>query len=443
MLFVDRVEAGRQLAGLLERYRGPDTVVVGLPRGGVPVAAEVASALGAPLDVLVVRKLGVPFQPEFAMGALGEGGAVVVDAQIVAQAQVSQAEFDHVVRAEQAELARRLSAYRQVVPALDLHGRTVVVVDDGIATGSTARAACQVARARGAARVVLAAPVGAPDTVRRLRTEADEVVCNLTPTGFGAVGRFYADFSPVADETVIACLHRSRLAPSGVSTDGGVVAEDDCPVFQGEVAIRVTGADLVGRLVVPEDPRGLVVFAHGSGSSRNSPRNRQVAGVLQEAALGTLLVDLLTPTEELHRTNVFDIELLARRLGQVTGWLRARGDTGGLPVGYFGASTGAGAALWAASEPGSAIAAVVSRGGRPDLAGDRLVLVRAPTLLIVGGSDEIVLGLNREAQARLGGVSQLTVVPGATHLFEEPGALAQVATLARDWFLTHLSAPPG
>jgi len=357
----------------------------------------------------------------------------------VAQARVSQVEFDRVVRAEQAELERRLSAYRSVVPALDLRGRTVVVVDDGIATGSTARAACQVARARGASRVVLAAPVGAPDTVRRLRADADDVVCNLTPAGFGAVGRFYADFSPVPDEQVVSCLRRSR-STSGPSTATAGAPIDDCPVFQGEVAIAVSRADLVGHLVIPEQPRGLVVFAHGSGSSRNSPRNRQVAGVLQAAGLGTLLVDLLTPTEELHRTNVFDIELLARRLGQVTTWLRSRVDTAGLPVGYFGASTGAGAALWAASEPGTAIAAVVSRGGRPDLAGDRLALVRAPTLLIVGGRDEIVLELNRDAQARLGGASQLTVVPGATHLFEEPGALAQVAALACDWFVAHLSA---
>jgi len=196
-----------------------------------------------------------------------------------------------------------------------------------------------------------------------------------------------------------------------------------------------------GRLTMPDQATGFVLFAHGSGSSRRSPRNRYVAAVLNQAGLGTLLFDLLTPDEETDRANVFDIGLLARRLIDVTGWLRSHPASAGLPVGYFGASTGAAAALWAAAEPGTGIAAVVSRGGRPDLAGRRLSSVRAPTLLIVGGRDDVVLGLNRQAQAELRCENQLAVVPGATHLFEEPGTLAAAAGLARDWFLRHL--PPG
>ena len=168
-----------------------------------------------------------------------------------------------------------------------------------------------------------------------------------------------------------------------------------------------------------------------------------MASVLNGAGLGTLLVDLLTPDEESDRTKVFDIELLAGRLTDVTKWLRARPEASALPVAYFGASTGAGAALWAAAEPDADIAAVVSRGGRPDLAARRLDQVRAPTLLIVGGDDDVVLDLNRRAQAVLRCDCRLAVVPGATHLFEEPGALEAVAELARDWFVAHCSSMQG
>jgi putative phosphoribosyl transferase len=191
-----------------------------------------------------------------------------------------------------------------------------------------------------------------------------------------------------------------------------------------------TAADLV----VPASATGLVVFAHGSGSSRHSPRNRQVAAALHDRALATLLLDLLTPEEESDRANVFEIELLATRLIAATDWAARQPELGALPVGYFGASTGAAAALWAAAELGERIGTVVSRGGRPDLAGERLAAVSASTLLIVGERDETVLELNREAQRQLGGPSTLVVVPGATHLFEEPGALEKVSALAADWF---------
>ena len=199
---------------------------------------------------------------------------------------------------------------------------------------------------------------------------------------------------------------------------------------------------LPGHLTVPSGCSGVVVFAHGSGSSRLSPRNRLVANSLNEAGLGTLLFDLLTPAEEGRRDLVFDIELLSERLCQATSWLRSQPGTADAAIGYFGASTGAGAALWAAAELGQGIAAVVSRGGRPDLAGPRLGEVEAPTLLIVGGNDEVVLELNRQAQRQLRCENELAVVPGATHLFEEEGALEKVARLAGDWFVEHLSRTP-
>jgi putative phosphoribosyl transferase len=211
-----------------------------------------------------------------------------------------------------------------------------------------------------------------------------------------------------------------------------------------EVRLRAGTTELVGDLVVPAGAAGVVLFAHGSGSSRHSPRNRLVAGALRRVGLATLLLDLLTPAEE-ERDRVsaelrFDVALLAERLIAAADLLLAEPATAGLPLGLFGASTGAGAALIAAAERPETVAAVVSRGGRPDLAGDHLGRVRAPTLLIVGGRDQLVLELNRQGQARLAAPSRLEVVPGATHLFEEPGALEQVARLAAAWFTEHLRA---
>jgi len=310
------------------------------------------------------------------------------------------------------------------------------VVDDGIATGSTARAACQVARAHGASRVILAVPVAPRSSLASLAEIADELVCLATPEPFYAVGQFYRDFSQTSDEEVVEFLERA--ATRAVAPPVTVGAADP-PVRDKEVVVQIGAVRLVGDLTVPEVCSGLVVFAHGSGSSRHSPRNRFVAAALNSVGLGTLLFDLLTPDEEFERRAVFDIELLAGRLGTVTDWLEAQPEAKGLCIGYFGASTGAGAALWAAAERGSSIGAVVSRGGRPDLADPKLSQVRAPTLLIVGGRDEVVLELNRQAQKRLRCESRLVVVPGATHLFEEPGALEEVARLAGDWLLSHLS----
>lgn len=205
-----------------------------------------------------------------------------------------------------------------------------------------------------------------------------------------------------------------------------------------EVSIDLDGVVLTGDLGVPPDASGVVLFAHGSGSSRLSGRNRSVAATLREAGFATLLFDLLTDAEAADRRNVFDIALLAERLVAATRWIRDRQDSAGLPIGYFGASTGAAAALVAAADLGDAIGAVVSRGGRPDLAEPRLAAVRAPTLLIVGSADVDVLELNRTAARRLTALTEIAIVPGATHLFEEPGALGQVAKLATAWFTRHL-----
>jgi putative phosphoribosyl transferase len=208
------------------------------------------------------------------------------------------------------------------------------------------------------------------------------------------------------------------------------------------VSIAIDSVQLPGELVVPERAAAVVLFAHGSGSSRHSPRNVAVAERLNDADLATLLFDLLVEEEAFDRERVFDIALLASRLEAATEWIREQADVGTIPVVFFGASTGAAAALVAAARLSEQVAVVVSRGGRPDLASDALDLVAAPTLLIVGGEDRVVLDLNRSAQRRLRCSTRLEVVPGAGHLFEEPGALERVAQLATAWILAHMENPP-
>ena len=305
MLFIDRADAGRHLAQRLRHLRGIDVVVLGLPRGGVPVAFEVAEELRAPLDVIVVRKLGVPFQPEYGFGAIGEGGARIIDDRVVRLTRLTGPEVAAVEARERAQLDHRVRQLRGDRTPIPLAGRTVIVVDDGIATGSTAWAACMVARARGAGRVILAVPVGSVEAAASLRRAADEVICLHTPARFFAIGEWYDDFSQVSDEEVTALL--GKAARLSVGSDG---AELD----PAEIVVDAGGVRLPGSLVIPAQALGLVIFAHGSGSSRRSPRNQFVAAALNRVGLGTLLVDLLTADEELSRAYVFNIAMLAGRL---------------------------------------------------------------------------------------------------------------------------------
>lgn len=473
-VFADRDDAGRHLAEALRGIDGIRPIVLALPRGGVPVAVPVAAALGAPLDVLVVRKLGVPWNPEYGFGAVGEGGMAVIDTALAQRLRISDEEVNRVVAAESAEVERRLEQYRAGRPAPELRGRTAIVVDDGIATGSTVAAAIALLRDRGVARIVVAAPVGAADSVARLRGMADDVVVLSVPQDFRAVGLHFRDFSQLSDAHVqrllaeVAAATPLPPAAAATSSSGESGSEDErrdaagepnqiktstaaavalglAPMTDHEVLMPVDGATLAGFLHLPTtEPTGLVIFVHGSGSSRLSPRNVTVARRLQERGMATLLFDLLTPAEDAEpsRAPVFDIPLLARRLAAVTKWVV--GALPGVPVGYFGASTGGGAALVAAAQVMPPVAAVVSRGGRPDLAGEALPHVVSPTLLIVGGRDPQVLDLNRQAASRMRCYNQLVVVPGAGHLFSEPGTLEQVCDLAGDWFARWFSAqtPP-
>ncbi|MBX5480233.1 MAG: phosphoribosyltransferase [Myxococcaceae bacterium] len=437
MRFRDREEAGRKLAGLLGAYQRESPIVLALPRGGVPVAAEIARALHAPLDVWIVRKLGAPWNPELGMGAVAEGGVVYVNDEIVRAVGASAEDVAEVAARESAEVIRRARRFRPQGRPPDMRGRTVILVDDGIATGGTATAAVQSLRAAGAKKIVLAVPVASTDAVSQLQTLADAVLClHITPA-LGAIGAWYDDFRQLDNEEVQALLDAAHA--------GEASAQADPPGQMGvrELVLPVRGGELYGTLSTVPGARGLVIFAHGSGSSRFSPRNRQVASMLHGHGLSTLLFDLLTEREEeidaLTAELRFDIPLLARRLVEVTDWTMGHlPDAGGGRIGYFGSSTGAAAALMAAAARPSVIGAVVSRGGRPDLAAGSLSQVRAPTLLIVGGADEPVIELNHRAARQMSARHRIVLVPNATHLFEEPGALEMVGSLAGAWFSEHL-----
>ncbi|HEY3997317.1 MAG TPA: phosphoribosyltransferase family protein [Candidatus Xenobia bacterium] len=432
VIYEDRREAGRLLAQRLAEWRGrSDVVVLGLPRGGMPVAYEVARGLRAPLDVFVVRKLGVPGQEELAMGAIATGHVRSLNHAVIQSIGITERVVEQVAAREQAELDRRERYYRDHRPPLSLRDRVVILVDDGLATGASMRAALEAVRTQSPRQVIVAVPVGSPETCHAFRRLADELICLEAPDWFDAVGRWYADFSPPTDEEVRALLDTAKHEQPLIS-----------PGRERLVTLPSTGGTLRATLAVPDEAKGLVLFAHGSGSSRLSPRNRYVAAALQRAGLATLLLDLLTETEDHIDTKTghlrFDIPFLAGRLHEAREWV-ARQSFAKLPLGYFGASTGAAAALLAAAGDPD-VFAVVSRGGRPDLAGDALRHVRAPTLLLVGSLDPVVLDLNRQALEAMPAEKQLLVVPGATHLFQEPGTLERVAEAASQWFLRHAMA---
>jgi uncharacterized protein (TIGR00730 family) len=309
------------------------------------------------------------------------------------------------------------------------------VVDDGLATGATMKAALIALKRQGAAQIIVALPVAQRSALKDIATQAGTVICLHPAQHFHGVGEFYLDFHQMTDDETIGLLQQ-YWARSDVEDDG----KND--LQKRQVSIPPVG--LTGDLCVPPNPRGIILFAHGSGSGRHSPRNTQVARKLNERGFATLLIDLLTPQEGEDRQNVFNIPLLAERLVETSLWISSEPDLGDLPLGLFGASTGAGAALMAAAKLQDRITAVVSRGGRPDLAGAYLGQVKAPTLLIVGGEDHQVIELNRQALAALTNEKLLQIIPGEGHLFDESGTLEAAIDHAAAWFQHYLipSDPP-
>ena len=419
------------LAKLLADMELDDPLIYALPRGGVPVAVEIAKRLHAPLDLLLVRKIGAPENPEVALGALVEGAdeQIVINEDVRRLSGADDAYIAMAVADQRSELERRKAAYLGARARPDPSGRTVVVVDDGMATGATMKAALIGLKRFGPARIVLALPVAPKSALQEIYDQADDIICIYPVTVFRGVGAFYRDFHQLSDGETVGLLKSFDAEPVQKATQ----------LYNREVAIPPLG--LIGDLSVPKNPQGIVLFAHGSGSSRRSPRNTYVADKLNAHGFATLLFDLLTPEEGQDRRNVFDIPLLADRVVEATIWTTSEPDLEDLRLGLFGASTGAAAALLAAAELRGRVGAVVSRGGRPDLAMEFLPLVQAPTLLVVGSRDRDVIALNQQALDALTCPKALSIVPGAGHLFEEPGTLDAVIERTADWFKTHLRAP--
>lgn len=457
----DRVHAGRVLArALAPLVPAAGATVLGIARGGVSVARAVADALGAPMDVVVVRKLGVPGLPEVALGAVAEGATSPVLDPVAAYVGVPGEILRRIAFEEREEARRRIARYRGGRPLPDLHGRTVVLVDDGLASGATMRSTIALARERGAARVIAAAPVASPASCKQLAGDADLVVTPLVPDPFEMVSTYYDDFAPVADAEVLAAAGR---VPSGDGRGGGDRGEmSPFPggVDDGEerpVSIATDeGLTLAGDLGRParwlasgEGARGLLILAHGGGSSRRSYRNRYLAGVLRMAGWETLRLDLLTPEEQgedaASAEYRFDIPRIARRLSAAVSWGAAPEERpgGDRPIVLFGASTGAAAAVIAATAHPHLVRGVIARGGRVDLAGDALRALRAPLLLVVGGADAPTLRANRDAIRVTRADVTIQVVRGAGHAFEEPGAIGAVGEHATRWLrgMTESTSP--
>jgi putative phosphoribosyl transferase len=433
-VFTDRRDAGRRLAEAVARLEPRPEIILALPRGGIPVGYELAKRIDVPLDVVVVRKLGAPGHEEYAIGAIASGEVQVLDPEALELLEVTPEQLGYVIGRERVELARRESLFRGDRPPIDITGKSVVLVDDGLATGSTMLAAIEAVRKRHPSRIAVAVPIASPKICAQMRQAVEAMLCLVTPNRLRSVGEWYRDFTQTTDDEARALLG-TALPPGRRATVP--------PPQSTTVDIVSDGVRLTGDVTVPRSAAGVVVFAHGSGSSRLSPRNRRVADALVRAGFATVLFDLLTPEEEIvdrqTRGLRFDIGLLAGRLLGALTWTARHPDLRGLPLGLFGASTGAAAALVAAARSKLPVA-IVSRGGRPDLAGDALPAVHAPVLLVVGGDDHEVLALNQRALAQLGGRGQsaLHVVARAGHLFEEPGALDEVIALTAAWFAHHL-----
>lgn len=423
------------LAGEVAHLRDASPLVLGLPRGGVPVAAEIAQSLDAELDAWIVRKVGAPGFEEFGVGAVAEGGEVYLNRRSLARVGLEGDALEEAVERRAAQVAQRALELRG--PTRNpprIAGRTVLVVDDGIATGGSMLAALQSLRAQRPQRLIVAVPVSSTQALEQIEPLVDEVITLVATPDLNAVGAWYDDFGQTGTEEVRTLLQQAWARPRKSRSSERVFREVTIPV----------GADALDAILdIPPHAKALVIFAHGSGSNHLSPRNAQVASALQRHGLATLRVSLLTPHEARRDAQDasfrFDLDLLEERLGATLDWsATSTSGVAGLKRGLFGSSTGAAAALEVAADRPTEVGAVVSRGGRVDLAEEVLPRVRAPTLFLVGARDSQVLELNRRALRHMGALHVLSIVPGANHLFEEPGALELVCEEAARWFIRHL-----
>lgn len=423
MLF-DLAEMARRLAAQAADLSLDDPLIVAQSLDSLPLAYEISQLMDIPLDVVSVRRMGAPFNPEYPIGAVAANGGCWMNDVVIDYLGLGPAELKDWIEFQRQELKVEMSWVRRVLPPLSLVDRTVILVNRGMVSGGATLAALREVRRQSPTRVIVAAPIYSPSSIENIRLETDEWVGGECVTDLNLINEWYRG-APVPSYEVLEEV--LAMAAQNGRTE----------IYGHEVTVEYQEVQLRGLLARPNGQKGWVIFAHGSGSSHRSSRNQQVAERLNQEGFGTLLFDLLTPEEAAVRSQVFDVQRLSNRLLMATRWLDDHYNEGDLPIGYFGASTGAAAALIAAAELGKRIFAVVSRGGRPDLADDFLVHVKSPTLLIVGGKDETVMALNKMAMQRMGHCEVMTVA-GATHLFEEPGALDQVQDLAADWFSRQL-----
>jgi putative phosphoribosyl transferase len=423
MIFNDRIDAGRQLAVAVKAGNFESPIVLGIPRGGVPVAAEVARAVHGQLAVVVARKLGAPGNPELAIGATTETGVAYIN-DAIAVAVGADKQYVETERQRQVREAHKREQMFNSHRRPPVHGRTVVIVDDGIATGATAIAAVRSIKAEGAARVVLAVPVGAPHTLDVMRREADEVICLYAPEDFWAVGQFYYHFDPVHDDDVLRTLEAFEMKVPADPAREAIITRD--------------GVRLAASLMTPGGPGPfpLVVFVHGLGSSKESPRNVVIANHLVDAGIASLLFDLSG-----HGDSSDDpaggIEAFVADLEAVFRWADEQDEVNKDLIGVAGSSMGATVAVAAVIAGRVHPHAMVLRAPPVQVSDFRRIQV--PSLVLIGSQDP----LRRSVEEGVRGCPDLTlsVVQGAGHLFEEPGTLRQALDRTVDWFLSRFFSP--
>ena len=430
MVFKDRKEAGRLLAEKLAPIISRPSVVAAIPRGGVTVALPIVERLKLPLIVVYARKLTAPFAPELAFGALDEDGEAIIDTDTVAALELAPADIEKAKALVWAEIQRRMALYR--VPPLRhyLPGASVVLVDDGLATGLTMRAALLYARRHGAREIIVAVPCASLEAAERFRGEADRFVSLVVDENFAAVGEYYVDFSPVGDEEVVTMLSgpqdRATLAASG---DPGLLVR-----FENS-----RGLALAGRLLVPDSPgpHPVALFAHGRGSGKASPRNLAMAEALLREGFAAFLFDFTGHGESEGKVEESTLLQQADDLRAALDLLERLDEIDSERIGVVGANSGAATALvTAAADP--RIRALVLRSANPEGAEDAAPKVIVPTLLVAGEHDGPIRALNEELVVRLAGPKRMEVVAGGDHLFAEPAALGKVIDLAVRWFNDHL-----
>ena len=432
MTFHDRADAGRKLAEALVPVLKPPCVVAGIPRGGVAVALPIVERFRVPLTVVYARKLTAAAAPELAFGAIDEDGHTIVDAQSVASLGLSPADVEQAKQRVSKEIRRRMTTYG--VPALGhyLPDTAVVLVDDGLATGLTMRAALEYVRRHGAREIIVAVPCASTSAAREFERTADRFVSLVVDPDFRAVGQYYRDFSPVSDEQVIAMLTGAR-GPAAQKPEAA--ATDDLRlVFRNS-----RGLALTGRLLVPATPGPCptVVFAHGWGSSKDSPRNRTVAEALRRLGFAAFLFDFTGHGESEGTREDSTPEQQVNDLAAALNALEGFEEVDRHRLGVVGASSGGAVAVrGAARDP--RIRVLVLRS--PNLAGaeDAVPRVRVPALLVVGEHDEPIRAALGPLFGRFGGPRALEIIPGGNHLFDDPAALTRATAAMVAWFKDNL-----